>query len=589
MLSFRQKIFINYLIIYFLLLAIIYPFASNSVKKIISDMLESRTSELLLQLQNAPTKDIMLQQLKSQSPLLFFRVGLIDSKRQVLYDSHLKRILGPQFSKKYVTSHPEVLEAFEKGYGYFEGYSRIIGRSFAYYAQSFSFQGDIYVLRSAFPLEYITSLSSDIKTAFFLLGSALLLLFCIITWLVMFHLSNPIKTIIKAITPQKPSLTGEIADFNLDKLSERNDEFGRLASTLSSLSKKVRYQINTLKHERYEKEVILESLVEGVVAVDKHMKVNYANNTFLTLLDLSFQDLIGQHFSKFNKPKCLELLIKSRQEHSIISAILTFDNKGQRMYLDAIAAPIEDKGGAILILQDKSAHYRLIEMRKEFITNASHELQTPITIIQGFAEALSDNPDLPQEQIDTITEKIMRNCSRMASLIKSLLTIADIEKLPLSRFLEFDITQLIDGCVTTLKSVHHYAKITIDNRSHEPLIITADPELLELAIMNLLTNAVRYSHQPANITITTDRQKEKITVSVADKGLGIAKEDLINIFHRFYRVDKTRSRRLGGSGLGLSIVETIIEKHMGTISVESTVGKGTTFTIFLPPSPPIVS
>jgi signal transduction histidine kinase len=253
----------------------------------------------------------------------------------------------------------------------------------------------------------------------------------------------------------------------------------------------------------------------------------------------------------------------------------------KKTFLDLIAAPKAQRNGAILVLQDKSSHYKVLEMGKDFVANASHELRTPITIIKGFAETLQDLPELPRETVVDITEKIVRNCQRMDTLVKNLLTLTDLENLPDSHFQECDLVALAEMCRQVVLSVYEDAQITI-KKNKDPIVVAADPDILELAVINILDNAAKYSNPPAEIEITLTQEDSEAHVSISDHGIGIPPADLEHIFERFYTVNKARSRRLGGAGLGLSIVRTIIEKHQGTISVSSQVGVGTTFSIHLP-------
>src|SRR5205085_1556665 len=146
---------------------------------------------------------------------------------------------------------------------------------------------------------------------------------------------------------------------------------------------------------------------------------------------------------------------------------------------------------------DKSTHYKLMERQKDFIANSSHELKTPITIIRGFAETLHDHPELPRSTVVSITKKIEHNCKRMATLINDLLTLADIEKISQSKLLECDLECLINACSHMVNQVYADAKIQIINNSNEEIFLMADPNLMELAIMNLIENAAKYSPRPA--------------------------------------------------------------------------------------------
>lgn len=222
----------------------------------------------------------------------------------------------------------------------------------------------------------------------------------------------------------------------------------------------------------------------------------------------------------------------------------------------------------------------LLQMRKDFTANASHELKTPITIIRGFAEMLDENPGLPHEAISDATKKIVRNCARMEALVRDLLTLANVENLPSSRLQEFDLMETLKKSRETTLELFPDAIITLKGPAKLPMM--GDPDLIEMATLNLINNAAKYSTPPAQVTVEATLTSHEIVLTVNDRGIGIPEKELPHIFERFYRVDKARSRSLGGSGLGLSIVQTVVQKHRGTISVISTPERGTTFTLRFP-------
>jgi two-component system, OmpR family, phosphate regulon sensor histidine kinase PhoR len=359
------------------------------------------------------------------------------------------------------------------------------------------------------------------------------------------------------------------------------DDFGKLAYTLNSLSLKIQNQINTLTNERNEKETILESLVEGVIAVDMNMVITYANQMALRFLNLEMASIIGLPFEAIRQETCQSILEQCKEEGIPKTDHLIVEKEGHKVYFDVVATPTKDNSGAILVLQDKSAHHKLLGMRKDFIANASHELKTPITIIRGFAETIHDNPTLPQEIMIDVTGKIVRNCQRMATLIKDLLILSDVENIPSTYLSSVNLKEFMEKCRASLLHVFPEAQIQIE-APEEDVYLTAEISLLELAVMNLFENAAKYSPKPARIQITISQQAEYIIIAVADQGIGIPVEDQEQIFERFYTVDKAHSQKMGGSGLGLSIVKTIVEKHGGTISLMSTPGKGSTFTMIFP-------
>lgn len=567
MFSFRQKIFVSYILIFLVFLFSLFPMANYIVQRIVKTAMENRGRELIERIRYAPNNEALVRLLKEQKPLIFFRVSLITHDRKVLYDSHMKRILGPRFSQEFIVDHPEVIEALKTGVGYNEDYSDLLGQKFAYLALRFDFHGETYVLRTAFPFRYVMEMQTDFELGFLLLATAILGLFSLMSWIIINHFTKPIQRIINGVRPYQERQVETLPLFDLRNENPR-DDFTKLASTLNSLSIEIQNQLDTLRTAGLEKQVLLESLVEGVIAVDSRLNPTFINS--------SAQKLLGDTIPS----KCLEILALSQNTGKVQSDSIEVKTDGKTNYLNIVAAPKNDYSGAILVVQDKTQDYRLLEMRKDFIANASHELKTPITIIRGFAETLHDNPLLPEETLKDVTTKIVRNCERMTTLVKDLLALADVENLPASRVEKMNLIDILQKGRQTVLAIFPEAQITLHRT--DALIITGDPELIEMALTNLINNAAKYSNPPIRIDVYAEDLGDRVSIKIADKGIGIPASSLDQIFERFYRVDKARSRKVGGSGLGLSIVKTIIEKHFGTISVASTVGEGTTFSITLP-------
>lgn len=581
MLSFRQKIFLSYVIVFLVFMALMSPFSSLIVGRVVEKAMENRAIELIDRIKTAPNNEMMLRKLKELKPLIFFRISVITDTRKVLYDSHTKRLLGPRFSQEHVVDHPEVLQALKYGVGYSEDYSDILAQKFAYTAVAFDFHGKTYVMRTAFPYRYVKELISDFEAGFIILSSIVLILFSLMTWVIINKLTKPLQSIITAVSTYREGVYSPLSELR-ELADSTTGDAGKLAETLVSLSERVERQIYSLREERYEKEVLLESLIEGVIATDRQMQVTFVNESALKFLDLPKERVLGQPFESLGKPQAYRLLLDCQNKQMPVVEAIGETIDGVEHFFDIVAAPKRDNTGGILVIQDKSDHYRILEMRKDFIANASHELKTPITIIRGFAETLHDNHDLPPEIMEDVTSKIVKNCERMATLVRDLLALADIENIPASRLSTFNVFDLANKVKNTLLEVHEDAEILIESEDVKNLEIRADYDLIEMAFINLMQNAIKYSNPPAHVEVQLSRSDKDLLIRISDRGIGIPKADIARIFERFYRVDKARSRKVGGSGLGLSIVENIIKKHSGRIEVTSEVGVGTTFTITMP-------
>lgn len=576
MLSFRQKIFFSYLLVFLALIAALFPFASQTVKQVANRALEDRASEIIEKIRKAADDDELVLLLKEQKATLFFRISVINNEKQVLYDSHVKESIREKKYQGSPVEHPEVLEAFRSGEGSHVAVSSLLGQKLTYRAIAFNFHGKTYVLRIAFPYKYVMEVTDNFEIGFLSLAALVLLLFSLMTWIIIHHLTTPIQQIITAIKPYQEGIESSIPEIRLSTIQA--NEFTKLAETLNSLSAKVRRHIDTLIFERREKELVLESLNEGIIALDNDLIITYANRMAFQLLGI--KEMVGHSIQIIQQELLVRLLNECRKTSKMSTGNLEIKRDGSTLYCDIVAMKME-KRGALLVVQDKTSSHQMIEMRKNFISAASHELKTPITIIMGFAETLHDNPHLPEETMRQITEKMLSNCQRMNNLIKDLLILTDIKKIPERRLIECDLLELIEHCCRTLQELYPKVHITIQKRENQDYLVKIDPNLMQMAIFNLLENGVKYSIPPAQIEIEIDARKEEIHFSISDKGFGIPPNEIENIFLRFYRVEG-HPQKIEGSGLGLSIVETAIQKHYGSISVQSAEGEGTQFTVVLP-------
>jgi two-component system phosphate regulon sensor histidine kinase PhoR len=325
----------------------------------------------------------------------------------------------------------------------------------------------------------------------------------------------------------------------------------------------------------------LNHLQEAVLIVDFNLRIQESNKLAEKLLRFKCekQTLFEIHTPQ-NGPiidRC-QLLIEKVIKNGCVFKDGLKTGKTHALYLDLIALPILGEDKVALIIQDKSSDYKILDMGKDFIANASHELRTPITIIEGFAETLRDLPTVSESMLQDITEKIIRSCHRMNGLVKHLLVLADLDNTNNIALVPCDLVSLIEGCSHLLLSVHPNACIEVLQNENE-IYIEANVDLLERAIMNLFENAVKYSVSMPHITVTIKADGARTLLQIEDRGPGIPEEALPQIFNRFYRVNKDRSRERGGTGLGLSIVQSILEKHRAEIRVFSEIGIGTRFEI----------
>lgn len=589
MLSFRKKIFITEIILVATLISVLFPISRIVVNHIMRVSLMRRADMRIRMLEKAKDTEQMIEIMKTRGEFIYVPVSLLNDEGKVLYHSYLpfnsENILETDQS-----SEPEVQEAIKFGSGFSKHLSPFfIHNEFYFIAKTFTVNNQKYIIHMNYHANEIDSLAFDFELGILIFTVLTLLITSVLHMVIIQFIMRPVQQIIDAIRPYKEGKDELLPRIILDE-SMQSGEFSKLASTFNSLTDRIQKQIEYLTRQREETEEILESIGEGIIAADPSAKVTFANRTACRMLGVSPELVMGKTLDSLKlsaeglSKKCHDLIVHALQTSE--PAVHTWIMREKApLYLDLISAPLAHRDGALLVFQDKTSDYRIVELGKDFVANASHELRTPITIIRGFAETLQDLPDISPEMLHEIIEKIVRTCIRLDKLVRSLLTLADIENLSEDRFRPINLIPLLENCVHTLNAVNPSAVVHI-NSDEENVPIVADADLFELAIMNILENAVKYSQEPARIDISIEVTNQEVYLRMRDHGIGISEKDLPHVFERFYTVDKARSRKSGGTGLGLSIVKIILEKHRGKIIVTSELGKGSTFTFVLPKSIP---
>ena len=241
--------------------------------------------------------------------------------------------------------------------------------------------------------------------------------------------------------------------------------------------------------------------------------------------------------------------------------------------------------GAVIVLHDITNYRHLENVRRDFVANVSHELKTPIASIKGFVETLLDGASQNPQDAERFLRIVAKQADRLNPIIEDLLSLSKIEQskeetsLPLSTG---NIKAVLDAAVYDCQTTAAERNIRVAIACDEAVVADINAHLLEQAVVNLLDNAIKYSEPGDEVLVEVQTTPSEVQIIVADHGCGIDNDHLPRLFERFYRVDKARSRKFGGTGLGLAIVKHIVLAHGGKVTVESTPGEGSTFTIHLP-------
>ena len=356
-------------------------------------------------------------------------------------------------------------------------------------------------------------------------------------------------------------------------------EVGELGTAMHRMAEQLAARLRELQAEQGLLSAAIESLHEGLLAVDAHRYVARLNDSARRLLRVDRP-----------VPFSADLLPRDALLREALGAALNGEPSGPSetvvhdRTLSVTARPLGD-GGAVLALLDLTATRRLESVRRDFVANVSHELKTPLTVIGGFAETLVTD-DLPVDQRTQFAEAIRANAERMRRIVDDLLDLSRIESggwrpnpAPV------DVAGMADDIFSAARRAHadHAVALGIEIDARAPTVY-ADATALRQVMTNLVDNAVRYTPAGGTVTVFTTLADggAGTWVGVRDSGIGIAPEHLPRIFERFYRVDPGRSRDAGGTGLGLAIVRHLVEAHAGRVEAESTPGRGTMVRAFFP-------
>jgi len=366
-------------------------------------------------------------------------------------------------------------------------------------------------------------------------------------------------------------------------------EIGALAETLNHMAAELDDKLRAVLRQRNEREAILSSMVEGVLAIDAEDRVIRINQAAARLINIEASRAEG---------RSLPEIIRSSELYRLADAVLASQQpaeseivlrgKSDRV-LHVNATVLQDaregKLGALLVLHDVTELKKLEKVRRDFVANASHELRTPVTSIKGFVETLLDGAMHDPVELQRFLEIVAQQTDRLNALFEDLLTLSRIEQdaeRPQIALASAPVRPVLEAAVEACRLKAAEKNIRMEITCPDDLQAAINPPLLEQAVINLIDNAIKYS--PAEQTVAIDglRGDDAVVIRVRDHGCGIGREHLGRIFERFYRVDPARSRKLGGTGLGLAIVKHIAQLHAGRATVESAVGQGSTFAIHLP-------
>lgn len=381
-------------------------------------------------------------------------------------------------------------------------------------------------------------------------------------------------------------------DYSGSILVRSNDEIGQLAENVNALAVRIEETTNSTEFERRRLDSVLEHMTDGVIATDRRGSINIINTAALQMTGMEDSNVaLGQSIlevlqiaDRYN----LRELLDNQDE-----LLLDFSNEERQLIIRAYFSLIQRASGFIsglvIVLHDVTEQQRIEEERRQFVSNVSHELRTPLTSVKSYVDALQEGAIEDPEVAKSFLAVAQDETTRMIHMINDLLELSRMDSGTMKLETEYvNVGELFNYILNRFDMIianddkpekYYTIKREITNSQ---IWVELDTSKFTQVVDNIMNNAIKYSPDGGVITARMIDRKTEVVLSITDQGLGIPKKDLGHIFDRFFRVDKARSRAQGGTGLGLAISKEIIERFGGKIWVESSEGKGSTFSISLP-------
>ncbi len=375
-------------------------------------------------------------------------------------------------------------------------------------------------------------------------------------------------------------------DINALQKSESKDEIGNLTNSLIYLAHTRKQSSDQAMGEKIKVETILQNMNDGILAFDMKGKLIHFNPEAKRLLNRQYLDDIrfDRFFKEINANITLGDLLYMKPDGSVEREIKL---SNQYLHLNFATFKVDNKvGGIIVVIHDVTKQEKLEQSRRDFVANVSHELRTPLTTIKSYSETLADMPDVDRELQIRFLDVIASESDRMARIISNLLTLAELDENQtyIKAPEPIDVRKMLESIVErmSLTAQKKHQSLTYHPINDVP-IIAGDHDVLERIIINIVSNALKYTRDGGSIEVYSSKVYNDISIKVVDNGIGIQEDKLPHIFDRFYRVDKARSRDTGGTGLGLAIAKQSLESVFnGKIKIASEFHKGTEVTITIP-------
>lgn len=582
----RKKLLATYVVIIAITILITIALSYNKVSQYFKDQISTNATFQIEMLQNILTLELERDNFDFQE--FAQKYGVFHQRRITIIDQD-GAVLGDSMSDPVTLDNhklrPEVKVALEGKKGLSLRYSETIKEYLYYYAIPIHVDTFSGVLRLSYPASNIQALIGDITSSFLFALFIGIVLSIGTAYLITRRIIEPIDE----LTRTAKQITA--GDYNKKAYVNSKDQVGELADSFNEMTYRLHKNIHENEQKNAELEAILKSMNVGLVAVDDDYKIILCNETFQTMLGIK-EDIVGTLFYEATRNRQLfNVIEKSIEEEDYIEEEAKLNYGQQEQLIKITASPIKSKlnrdvrTGALILIENISNLRKLENIRRDFVSNVTHELKTPLTSIKGFVEALKGGAIEEKALAERFLDIIEIETERLSSLIDDILSLSEIETMRIDATTgEHDIGSIVYEIKDVLSTQLEEKKLELHlNIQPDMQMYRCNRNRIKQLFINLIDNSIKYTEKGSvTVDVKQSIDRQHIVIKITDTGIGIEEQHIERLFERFYRVDKGRSRKQGGTGLGLSIVKHIVELYHGTIEVKSKYGEGTTMKIRLP-------
>ena len=477
------------------------------------------------------------------------------------------------------SDRPEIISAFKNGYGSSKRYSSTVKKEMFYFALLDSSNDAERVIRISVPYESLDQILASLGNSITLIVVVGLIVAILASVLAGDYIRSSFMDLEKAAADIS---AGSYKKKDLESLPiKRSDEIGSMARNISTISSNLREQISLIAKQRDQFGLVLDGLGEGIMVLDEDGTITFRNDQIMQILGLD--EILNKSISDLNLPPLKQIFKKAlkKGQHESEFEIDTDgdDTKWILAHMNKAKATRE----LILVVHETTQLREMDSMRRDFVSNLSHELRTPVSVIKANSETLLDGALENSKDAKTFSKAILHNADRLSEMVTSLIDLSRIEYGDLKFVIEpIIINQVVDTVISSFTNKAKRKNIELVFNRQSDVVVQTDAKAIERVLNNLVDNAFKYSSENTVIEIRARKQANFIRISVLDSGEGVPEEEQRFVFKRFYRTAKARANTKQGSGLGLAIVRNLVNNLQGEVGVESRKEGGSEFWFTIP-------